>query len=188
MSGPLVPADRAALLAIARAAVRHHLGLGPRPEIPLDGALAAERGAFVTLHLRGNLRGCIGTFRPLGSLGRTVAAMAVSASSEDPRFPPVGAAEVEALSYHVAVLDPCRPMRDLREVQIGRDGFLVRRGFHRGALLPVVAAERGWDAATFLKHACLKAGLPPDAWKNPDTTVEIFSAEEFGDETPHRWP
>ncbi len=182
MTDPLAPADRAALLAIARAAVRHHLGLGPGPSIPSDGALASERGAFVTLHLGGGLRGCIGTFRPLGSLARTVAAMAVSASSEDPRFPPVTEAEVEGLSYHVAVLEPCRPMRDLTDIRIGRDGFLVRRGFHRGALLPVVAAERGWDAATFLKHACLKAGLPPDAWKDPDTTVEVFSAQEFGDE------
>lgn len=182
MNDPLAPTDRAALLAIARAAVHHHLGLGPSPEIPTDGALAVEHGAFVTLLVRGALRGCIGTFRPLGSLARTVAAMAVSASSEDPRFPPVGAAETEALAYHVAVLDPCRPMRDLSQVRIGRDGLLVRRGFHRGALLPVVAAERGWDAATFLKHACLKAGLPPDAWRDSDTTVEVFSAQEFGDE------
>ncbi len=188
MSPALAPAERASLLAIARAAVRHHLGLGPAPEIPPEGALAAERGAFVTLHLRGNLRGCIGTFRPLGSLARTVAAMAVSACSEDPRFPAVEADEVERLAFHVAVLEPCRPMRELAEVRIGRDGFLVRRGFHRGALLPVVAAERGWDAATFLKQACLKAGLPPDAWKEPETTVEIFSAEEFGDEEPGRRP
>jgi len=185
---PLAPAERSALLAIARAAVRHHLGLGPGPEVPADGALTAERGAFVTLHLRGGLRGCIGSFRPLGSLARTVAAMAVSASSEDPRFPPVSAVEVEALTYHVAVLEPCHPMSDLSDVVIGRDGFLVRRGFHRGALLPVVAVERGWDAATFLKHACLKAGLPPDAWRDSGTTVEIFSAQEFGDEEPSRGP
>ena len=182
----LAPADRTALLAIARAAVRNHLGLGPGPEIPADGALAAERGAFVTLHLGGDLRGCIGSFRPLGSLARTVAAMAVSASSEDPRFPPVRAAEVEALTFQVAVLEPCRPMRDLSDFRVGRDGFLVKSGFHRGALLPVVAVERGWDAATFLKHACLKAGLPPDAWRDSATTVEIFSAEEFGDEEPGR--
>jgi len=188
VTDPIAPGDRDALLAIARAAVRHHLGLGPAPEIPAAGPLAAERGAFVTLHLRGALRGCIGTFRPLGSLARTVAAMAVSASSEDPRFPPVGVAEVEGLAYHVAVLEPCRPMRDLSEIRIGRDGFLVRKGFHRGALLPVVAAERGWDAATFLKHACLKAGLPPDAWKDSGTTVEIFSALEFGDGDPGPGP
>lgn len=183
---PFAPSDRTRLLAIARAAVRHHLGLGPGPEIPADGALAAERGAFVTLHLGGDLRGCIGSFRPLGSLARTVAAMAVSASSEDPRFPPVRAGEVEALTFRVAVLEPCRPMRDLSDFRVGRDGLLVKRGFHRGALLPVVAVERGWDAATFLKHACLKAGLPPDTWRDSGTTVELFSAEEFGDEEPGR--
>ena len=66
-------------------------------------------------------------------------------------------------------------------VIIGRDGILVRRGWHRGTLLPVVAAERGWDAPTFLKHVCLKAGLRADAWRDPSTTVETFEAESFGD-------
>lgn len=178
----LSPAERAALLGIARGAVRHHLGLGTAPLLPENGPLAAPRGAFVTLHAQGALRGCIGSFEPRGTLARTVASVAVSAASEDPRFPPVGRREADDLCYRVSALEPCQRMRDAAELVIGSHGLLVKKGWHRGALLPVVAAEQGWDAATFLKHACLKAGLPPDAWRDPEASVEIFGAEEFGDD------
>ncbi len=178
---PLSAADRAALLGIARGAVRHHLGLGPAPALPESGPLAVPRGAFVTLRVQGTLRGCIGSFEPRGTLAGTVASVAVSAASQDPRFPPVGADEADDLGYHVSALGPCRPMRDRSEIRVGTHGLLVKKGWHRGTLLPVVAVERGWDATTFLRHTCLKAGLSPDAWKDPGAEVEIFEAEEFGD-------
>ncbi len=174
-------AERAALLGIARAAVRHHLGLGPRPALPAEGALASERGAFVTLTAGEALRGCIGSFAPHGTLARTVADVAVSAASADPRFTPVRAEELDELRYRISALWPCEPMRDVAHVRIGSHGLLVKSGLRRGALLPGVALENGWDAPTFLKHTCLKAGLGPDAWRDPATTVEVFSAEEFGD-------
>ncbi len=177
----LSAADRAALLGIARASVRHHLGLGPPPQLPDSGPLAEPRGAFVTLRRGTELRGCIGSFKPLGTLARTVAAMSVSAASEDPRFPLVRAEEEPDLDYHVSALEPCQPMRDPAEIEIGRHGLLVTSGLHRGALLPAVAAERGWDSETFLEHTCLKAGLRPDAWREPQTVVQLFAAEEFGD-------
>lgn len=179
--GALSLAERAALLGIARAAVRHHLELGPAPELPGTGPLCVARGAFVTLHLDSDLRGCIGSFQPHGTLARTVADMAVSAAAEDPRFPPVRPAEVDDLRYRISALEERRPMRAAGEIEIGRHGLLVRKGWQRGALLPVVAVEHGWDAATFLDRACLKAGLPPGSWRDPDAVVEIFGAEEFGD-------
>jgi len=178
---PLSLADRAALLGIARGAVRHHLALGQAPDLPSSGPLAVPRGAFVTLRVDGALRGCIGSFQPKGTLAGTVASVAVSAASEDPRFPPVRPEEVDDLGYHVSALGPSVPMRDPSELRIGQHGLLVKKGWHRGTLLPVVAVERGWDATTFLRHACLKAGLPPDSWRDPEATVELFGAEEFGD-------
>ncbi len=174
----LAPAERAALLGVARAAIGEHLGLGPPPLLPDRGALAEPRGAFVTLTVGGELRGCVGTFTPTGSLAATVARMAVSAASEDPRFPPVGAGEVDDLDVHVSVLEPRRRMTDPSELQVGRDGALVQLGWHRGALLPQVAVEEGWDALTFLARTCLKAGLPPNAWRDPAAVVELFSAEQ----------
>jgi hypothetical protein len=177
----LAPVERAALLGVARAALRHHLGLGPAPEIPTGGELGTARGAFVTLRRDGELRGCIGRFEADGTLARTVARMAVAAAAEDPRFPPVRAGEVDGLSIHVSALGPRRPLADPSQLQVGRHGIVVQRGWQRGTLLPVVAVEQGWDAPTFLQRACLKAGLPPDAWKDPGTTLEVYEAEEFGE-------
>jgi AmmeMemoRadiSam system protein A len=173
--------DRAALLGIARAAILGHLGVAPRPPLPASGPLAEPGGAFVTLHVADALRGCIGTFRPQGSLAATVARMAVAAASDDPRFPPVEARDVADLRIAVSVLGPTRPIPDPRKVEIGRQGLLVSRGFHRGTLLPKVAVEHGWGPEEFLKHTCLKAGLPPGAWEEPDVIVEVFDAEEFGE-------
>ena len=184
----LGPADRAALLAIAKVAVRQRVGGSAPPAVPESGALGEPRGAFVTLTVNGVLRGCVGTFTPAGSLAATVARMAASAATEDPRFTPVRETELDDLDIHISALDPRRRMRDASELVVGRDGVLVQLGWHRGALLPRVAVEEGWDPVTFLERTCLKAGLPPHAWQDPAATVELFSAEEFGaaeSDAPH---
>jgi AmmeMemoRadiSam system protein A len=181
MSARLTPVERGELLGFARAAILARVGLGPPPALPSSGTLSEPRGAFVTLHHRGELRGCIGRFDPEGSLARTVADMAVSAAFEDPRFPPLDRSEVDGLAVHVSALGPRIPLPDPSALRVGVHGLVVRRGWHRGVLLPVVAVERGWDGPTFLKHACLKAGLPADAWQDPASTLETFEAEEFGD-------
>jgi AmmeMemoRadiSam system protein A len=177
--------DRTALLAIARGAVAAHLGLGPPPALPTAGPLSDPAGAFVSLHVKGALRGCIGTFRADQPLAAVVARMAVSAASEDPRFAPVGPAELPGLAVSVSVLGPTRPVPGLpgrRTVRVGEEGLLVRRGLHRGTLLPRVAVEQGWGPEEFLKHACLKAGLHARAWEEAGTEVLVFEAEEFGEE------
>lgn len=177
----LSPTDRAALLGIARGAILHQLGVAPAPALPASGPLGEPRGAFVTVHVGGDLRGCIGSFRPTGSLADTVARMAVSAASEDPRFVAVRADEVGALEVSVSVLSPPYRLDDRHAVKVGTHGLVVKRGWHRGALLPKVAVQHGWDGEAFLRHACLKAGLPAQAWEEPATEVEVFEAEEFGE-------
>jgi uncharacterized protein len=178
---PLAPSERTALLEIARAAVRHQLGLGPAPTIPDHGPLAVARGAFVTYRVAGDLRGCIGSFEPIGTLARTVASMAVSAATEDPRFSPLTAADLEQLSIHVSALSPRAPVQDPEKIVVGRDGLLIHHGWHRGALLPSVAVEQGWDRLALLKHVCIKAGLAAEAWRDPEAKLEVFQAEEFGE-------
>ncbi|WP_242338915.1 MULTISPECIES: AmmeMemoRadiSam system protein A [unclassified Anaeromyxobacter] len=177
----LSPTERAALLGIARGSILGHLGVAPAPALPDSGSLAEARGAFVTLHVGDALRGCVGTFRPEGSLAATVARMAVSAAKEDPRFPPLRPDEIAELRVAVSVLTPPHRLDDRRAVKVGTHGVLVRRGWHRGALLPKVALEQGWDAETFLSRCCLKAGLPARAWQEPETEVEVFEADEFGE-------
>jgi len=181
VTAPLTAVERGALVGIARAAIRARLGLGPPPAIPETGGLGERRGAFVTLHRGGELRGCIGRFEPEGSLARTVADMAVAAAFDDPRFPQLGAEEADDLDIHVSALGPRVPLSDPELLRVGRHGLVVTQGWHRGVLLPVIAVEQGWDPPTFLKHTCLKAGLRADAWRDPATTLETFEAEEFGD-------
>jgi AmmeMemoRadiSam system protein A len=182
---PLEPADRAALLGIARAAVLHHLGLVPAPATPTAGRLGEKRGAFVTLHVTGDLRGCIGTFAAQAPLSETVARMAVAAAAEDPRFEPVSARDVPELHVGISALELPHRLADPRTVQVGKHGLIVKQGWARGALLPKVAVENGWDAESFLRHTCLKAGIHPGAWKEPDCEVQAFEADEF-EEEPRR--
>jgi len=176
---PLSAADRAALLALARAAVLHRLGLGPAPTPPADGPLAAPRGAFVSLRVAGEPRACLGELDPAGPLGAAVVRLAARAADHDPRFPPVVPADLPALTVAVAALGPLRPLPSPEALRVGAEGASVTQGWHRGLLLPSAAAGKGWDAPLFLKHVCLSAGLPARAHLEPDAVVEVFEAEEF---------
>lgn len=166
---------------LARASLEAYLTGGPSPTPPAGGAMAARRGAFVSLHAGPELRGCIGQVAGDRPLGEVVARMAVAAGRDDPRFAPVTVDELAALHIEISVLS--EPVRlepvDRAHLVIGRDGLIVRRGRAFGVLLPQVASELGWTADAFLSAACHKAGLTPDAWRAPDTEVLVFQAEVF---------
>jgi AmmeMemoRadiSam system protein A len=149
--------------------------------MPDGGRLGEPGGAFVSLHVAGELRGCIGSFRPQGTLAQTVSRMAVAAATEDPRFPKLRPEEIAELEVSVSALGSPFRLSDPRTVEVGRHGLIVKKGWHRGALLPRVAVEEGWGAEAFLRHTCLKAGLPPSAWQDADCEIEAFEADEFGE-------
>jgi len=174
-------AERSELLAVARRTLELYLSSGKTPAIETAAAALLERcGAFVTLHRGPHLRGCIGTFEARDTLIDTVQRMAVAAASSDPRFSAVKADELEGITLEISALTPLRPA-GAEEIEVGTHGIFITRGYSRGVLLPQVATENGWDRETFLEHTCLKAGLPPDAWKEPGTKIEIFSAEVFSE-------
>lgn len=180
----LEPPERATLLRLARraveAAVRGDASPDPAGE-GVGGALAVPGAAFVSLHLHGQLRGCIGTVVPRGEpLAQNVVAMARAAALEDPRFPPLRPEELSALELEISVLGPLLPVSDPHDIVVGRDGLLVEEGFRRGLLLPQVPVEWGWDLETFLAQTCAKAGLPRDAWRR-QAHVFRFEAEVFGE-------
>jgi len=179
-------ADRALLLQIARDAIAAHVADKSTIESairnPQSAMLSRPGGAFVTLHTRGDLRGCIGHIEPNEPLGRVVARCAVAASSTDPRFPPVTAAELDAIAIEISLLGPLEPIEGPHDIDVGRHGLVVERGWHRGLLLPQVATEWQWDADAFLAHTCEKAGLPGDAWQK-GATLWRFEAEVFGEAT-----
>lgn len=183
----LTSAERARLLALARAAVEGCVAgtpqVSPRElEAAEAGPLAAARGAFVTLRKRGRLRGCIGYVEPRTSLASAVVENARHAARSDPRFPAVTPDELPELSIEISALTPLVPLRRPEEVVVGRHGLLVSQGGLRGLLLPQVATEHGLDAEQFLGETCRKAGLPRDAWRQ-GAQVSTFEAEVFGEES-----
>jgi len=178
----LTPAQRRALLDLARASVTARV-TGTAPPAPDSADLPdVQAAAFVSLHRRGDLRGCIGSLERDEALADVVARCAASAATEDPRFPPVIPAELPAMDLEISVLGPLERIDpvDPAAVEIGRHGLVVEQGGRRGLLLPQVAVEWGWDRETFLAHACRKAGLPADAWRTGAVAYR-FEALVFGE-------
>lgn len=177
----LTDGERRELLDIARRAMTGWLREGKVPgERPESETLRTPCAAFVTLHYRGRLRGCIGYTEARVPLYRTVQECAVAAATEDPRFSPVTAREAGEVRFEISILSPLSPV-SAEEVAVGVHGLMIRKGVRRGLLLPQVATEHGWDRATFLTQVCSKAGLPPDAWKQ-GATLYSFTAEVFGEQ------
>lgn len=174
--------EKQRLLEVARrgveAAAHGNLPDGAEPD--LEG-LGFERGAFVTLHRQGQLRGCIGNFTGDGPLVKTVENMAVAAALHDPRFPPVSPAELADLDLEISVLSPLTPIKDVSEIEVGKHGIYIISPRGRGVLLPQVATEWGWDRDTFLDQTCVKAGLRPGCWRQDDVQILIFHAQVFGE-------
>jgi uncharacterized protein len=176
----LTSLERAALLRFARDTIAAHLtGSAPPPPVPLADP-QAHSGAFVTLHAHRDLRGCIGYPGSEKRLDDVVGLCAIAAATEDPRFSALTASELPEVEIEISVLTPISAVRDVGEIEVGRDGLVVRDGFRRGLLLPQVATERGWDRDTFLSHTCLKAGLKPDAWRT-GAAISRFQAEVFSE-------
>ena len=176
----MVAEDRKKLLELARAAVKAAAFRELPPEIPPGDVFGKSGGAFVTLKKNGRLRGCIGHFSGLWTLGETVRAMAREAAVGDPRFHPVEPDEVDELAIEISVLSPMERISP-EDVIPGFHGLYVRRGSYGGTLLPQVASEEGWDRETFLEHTCLKAGLSPGAWLDPRTEILSYTAEVFSE-------
>jgi hypothetical protein len=163
-------------------AISSGLGIGDAPHTPPEPPtqkLREHLGAFVTLKLHNSLRGCIGNVYGTGELYRTVWDMALSAAFRDPRFPPLTEGEFHEVEYEISILGPIEPCLDPALVEVGRHGLIMRRGGRSGLLLPQVPVEWKWDRETFLAQTCAKAGLPRNAWKEPDTEIYWFEAEVF---------
>jgi AmmeMemoRadiSam system protein A len=181
----LSTADKQLLLQVARDSIAAQLqGKAATPVQGASPVLAEPRGAFVSLHRRGQLRGCIGYIEPIKPLLETVKEMAPAAAFQDPRFRPLQADEMADLEIEISVLTPMRLIKNTDEIEVGKDGLFIVKGPNRGLLLPQVATEYHWDRQTFLEHTCNKAGLPPDAWKDPNTQIFTFRAEIFADHPP----
>jgi AmmeMemoRadiSam system protein A len=177
---PISLEDQRRLLVLARRAFEARVRRQPPPEPARGGALDAPCNAFVTIHNRGELRGCLGRLDTRASLGETIAQLAASVSDSDPRFDPVSLLELPDIDIEISVLTPEWEIQSVDEIEVGRHGLIVELGARRGLLLPQVATEQGWDRETFASHACLKAALPHDAWRH-GARLLVFEAQVFGE-------
>jgi AmmeMemoRadiSam system protein A len=178
-SSEFSPDERKLLLGLAHESILSALQQRQLSFDPPTPHLAEPRGVFTSLHLGGELRGCVGYVLPMSSIYRAVAETARAAAFEDTRFYPVTLEEARRLEIELSILSTPKMIRP-QEIEIGRHGLLISMAGHRGLLLPQVPVEHNWDGKTFLKQTCRKAGLPLDAWQK-GATIEAFTAEVFGD-------
>jgi AmmeMemoRadiSam system protein A len=174
--------DKKELLRIARDSIAASLTGGAISTTPrLSQSLQQACGAFVTLHLHGELRGCIGYIEARMPLWETVQDAAEKAALEDPRFAPLTFSEFQDVQIEISILSPLTAVRDVNEIVVGTHGLVVDAGYARGLLLPQVATEWGWGRAQFLSQTCRKAGLAPDAWKSEKVTLYSFTSAVFSE-------
>lgn len=181
----VTPEEKRYLTALARSSIALGFRVRGMTQVPLPPALSDPHGgrlmepggAFVTLRIGRDLRGCIGYIESALPLVEVVAEVAPKAAFDDPRFAPLTPEEFPLTHIEISILSPLKKVGHISEIQVGTHGILLELGNRRGLLLPQVATDYGWDRETFLQHTARKAGLPPDAWKDPSAGIHIFSAE-----------
>ena len=167
-------------LIIAKTAISDFILKGERRDYKgMQKRLYRPGAAFVTLTKDGGLRGCIGHVIARLPLWECVREMAIAAATQDPRFPTMREDEIKDLEFEISVLTHPREIRDVEEIEVGVHGLIISSEYHSGLLLPQVPVEYGWDREKFLEQTCIKAGLPPDAWLDPETRIEAFAAQVF---------
>jgi AmmeMemoRadiSam system protein B/AmmeMemoRadiSam system protein A len=179
----LTDQEKSELLALARKSTEYAVETNKAydPPATTSETLNREYGAFVTLKEDGMLRGCIGYTSPIKPLYITVRDTASYAALRDPRFRPVAVSELPQLEYEISVLSPLRRVTDIEQIQVGRDGLLMKNGDSEGLLLPQVPLEQKWNRRTFLEQTCAKAGMHPNCWKDENTDIFKFTAVIFGE-------
>jgi len=171
--------QRSKLLDLARSVIHSHFD-HHKVHLPEDTAFQEKKGVFVSLHLHGKLRGCIGYVKGYKSITDSVVEMAHAAAFRDERFQPVAKDEVDHLQIEISILGDMLPVASKDEIKIGRDGLLLHYRWASGLLLPQVAQEYHWDVDEFLRQICRKAGVPDGAWKAEGAALYRFEACVFG--------
>lgn len=173
--------ERNEILRVARESVTEAVVHGRvLSSYPHSGIFERQIGVFVTLHVGGKLRGCIGVIHPQEEFGKSLTQTAASAALEDPRFHKMEPMELEKAEIEISLLSEMEPTT-AEEIEVGKDGLVVERGIRRGLLLPQVAVEHHLDRERFLEETCLKAGLPRDSWKDAETKIYRFQCEVFSE-------
>ena len=170
------------LINIARKTINNSVNGKMAPKFKIgDAVLNVKCGAFVTLHINDNLRGCIGNITAETLLWETIRNMATESALRDPRFPPVSPQELKSIDIEISVLSPLKKIEKLEEIETGKHGLFIKKGFYQGLLLPQVAIDYKWNRIQFLEQTCYKAGLNKDCYRQDNCEIFIFSAIVFGE-------
>lgn len=143
--------------------------------------LKMELGAFVTLHINNQLRGCIGYIITQKHLFETIVEAAKHSAFGDPRFPELSRDEFDKVTIEISVLSKFESIKSYDEIEVGRHGLLLEEG-GRAVLLPQVATEQKYNRAQFLTALCHKAGLYGNYWKERMLNIKVFTALVFSEE------
>lgn len=178
------------LVRLARATIAARLGVADSglENIPenerKDPAFQEQRGTFVTLKIRNQLRGCMGCLTPSETILEGVQRNAINAAFNDPRFPQLTVSELEEAEIEISILtNPCTleysDANDLvAKLRVNIDGVIISKGLARATFLPQV-----WEQlprpADFLAHLCRKAGLADDDWQGGELDVSVYQVQYF---------
>ena len=181
--------DRAGnyLVDLAKDTVKYYLENKEKMEKPEDYPIELDEklGVFVTINKNFRLRGCIGYPEPILPAIDAAMEVAIAAAVNDPRFPEVSIIEFDELDFEVTVLTKpeviyvAHPDQYFDEIEIGRDGLIIQKGYSRGLLLPQVAVENKFSIEEFLEHTCMKAGISADSWMDESCDVSKFQGQIF---------
>ncbi len=182
MSEEYTAEEKKELLQLARTTIENYLADGSK-DYPLtdNPKFKEKRGVFVTLHKKDDLRGCIGYPLPIKPLIEAVVDNAVSSSTEDYRFSRVTPGELNDIDIEISVLTVPKKVDSYKDVEVGRDGIIISKGFAKGLLLPQVPVEQKWDLEEYISYGCMKAGLPTGEWQSGGVEIETFQGIVFGE-------
>lgn len=180
--------DKKQLLTIARSALELYINENSLPkylETDIKPSNQSKAGAFVTLYKKGELRGCIGHIESDIPLYKTIQSLTVSSATKDHRFKSVNQDELREIEIEISVLTPMKKISSIDQIEIGRHGIYIKKGYQTGTFLPQVASNTDWTVEEFLgKCARDKAHIGWDGWKDADLfTYEAlkFSESDFKD-------
>jgi AmmeMemoRadiSam system protein A len=187
----LAETTKGILMLAARDSIQSLFGEKQPPVIDFNiypELMQTGRGAFVTITIRSQLRGCVGYVTSDMTLFDTVCDAAIQAATNDPRFYPLTEEEVLKADIEISILSQLTDLSDINEIQLGVHGLVIwdespstESGYFKAVLLPQVAVEYKFDVPQFLNSLCEKADLPPDTWKTEPLNIKTFTATVFSE-------